>query len=64
MTNLTNSIGTRDWLEATKGMMILGYVEPTRVEFPADEGSLIRDDFERALKKVARRPPKRDQGSS
>lgn len=49
------TVGTPDWLRATRGMRISAYVE-TSTFVTAESGNVFsRQDFESALRKVSRR---------
>lgn len=47
MENITNVAGTRDWISATREMVILAYVDP-QAAFPSkDNVQLAHDRFEK-----------------
>lgn len=57
MTQYSSAAGTEEWLEATKGMVIVAFIDP-KDYVPAieDNGeSFSKVDFEHALKKVSRK---------
>lgn len=57
MIQYNNAAGTQEWLEATKGMTIMAYLDPKDFE-PAkgyDGEPFSKADSEKALKKVSRK---------
>ena len=52
-----NTISNRDWLERTKDMVILAYIEPGdfRLASNEEQEDFTKVDFEEALKKVSRK---------
>ena len=57
MKHQTDGANTNDWMRSTKGMIIRAYIEaPAEM---VEEGTLAKDEFEAALKKVSR--PQGDQ---
>jgi hypothetical protein len=50
----TNSLGTKDWLEATESMTIQSYTEDFEY-LPQESVEFSEEDFEQALRSVSRR---------
>ena len=51
----TNTVNTKDWLEATKGLIINSFVDPDLLTLDsAGEDIFTKEDFEYSLRKVCR----------
>ena len=60
MVQHSSAAGTQEWLEATKGMTILAYIDPKDFEPVTGENGepFSKADFEEVLKKVSRKVKK------
>lgn len=49
------TVGTADWLQASRGMQISAYVETSTFSTSGSGGVFSRQDFDEALRKASRR---------
>lgn len=61
MANLTNNIGSEDWLKSTEGITITAYIDPDLKLLP--DGEEDQSVIELAPKRVKRRRTRSDSSS-
>lgn len=61
---MTNSIGTEDWLETSKGMVISAFIGQEASPLTEGYQTFTRADFERDLRKVSRKLESSNRPSS
>jgi predicted secreted protein len=54
MESETSAVSTKDWIEATKGMTIIAYIEPNASTLVEREQPITKENFDDALRKVSR----------
>ena len=52
-----NGLGTSDWLEATKNLVLRAYIEDAEPSHGRDTPAFSEGDFDAALRMVSRRVP-------
>ena len=64
MTLKTNNAGTKEWLEATKGLKITAYIEDIELSHGIIASPFTKEQFENSLRKVSRRIKSSEPDSS
>jgi len=54
MESETSAVSTKDWIEATKGMTIMAYIEPNAPTLVDREQPLTKENLDDAVREVSR----------